>query len=284
MGLFSGLFGGGDKTDFGALFPDPPKLELTDIADFDNGINSIIEDYINIKNGTGRFDAIQSIFKPQEALINREFGIGTVPGDVFGEKTGALQRLRAGLNQRGLLDAGTSALLESQVEADRIRQLAEVFGNASVIQGNRELGALQALPNLFDTQFQTSNIQNNLDFFNAERKFAQDERRNLATEADRLQRNANEAAFGSGLLQLGGAALGSFFGPAGTALGSQIGGAFGGANQRYSGGSLPNFFGTSSTFGQSNPLLKSSFGTTGGGSGLSTPSFSNFFSALTGGF
>ena len=114
-------------------------------------------------------------------------------GDVYGGKAGALQQLRDSLNKRGLLDSGTSGLLESQVYADRNRQLADLFGQAKQMQRQEYFGALQKLQELYPERFEIRNIPNYLSYFNATNDYNAALQRNAATEGSRLARNASRA-------------------------------------------------------------------------------------------
>lgn len=193
MGFFSSLFGGGDKTDFGAIYPEPPKLRVDDADKFLAQIDQLIGEYDSVRDGTNMFDAIKFVYEPQKAELDRLYGIGTLPGDTYGAKSGALQQLQAGMNQRGLLDTGTSGLLESQVYADRNRQLADLFGQSKQIQRDDYFDSLTNLERLFPQRFEVRNIPNAVNYMNDMNSYNVATQRNSATEGDRLMRNAQEA-------------------------------------------------------------------------------------------
>lgn len=211
MGFFSNLFGK-NKVNYGELYPDPPQLRVDDADIYLKQIDSIINDYEGIRTGDNSFDAIKYLYQPQEALVNREYGIGTTPGDTYGSKAGAMQRLDASLNQRGLLDSGTSGLLESQLESDRIRQLAGLFGDAKQVQRQEYFDALGKLEGLFPQRFEVRNIPNAVQYFNDVNNYNVAGQRNAATTAGRLTRDANQMASIGNLIGVVGSTVGSAFG------------------------------------------------------------------------
>jgi hypothetical protein len=186
------------------------------------------------------FDYMKFLYEPQAAELNRMYGIGAQPGDAYSGYGGTLQRTLAGLNQRGLADAGTSGVILAQIEADRNRQLAELFGQAKGLQRQDIDSAYSNLGQLYPAQFETAQIQPNINYSNAMSRFNQDYLRNSA------QQNYEGSRSGSPWTSLAGMAVGSLFGPAGAAVGSQIGSQFGGggwAQPQSSGFNFSNLFG-----------------------------------------
>ena len=190
MGFFSDLFGGGKKTDFGAIYKEPPQLRIDDAQVWLQQLDDLIREYDGIKTGTNTFDAVKYMYEPQAATINREYGIGVDPRDIFGAKNGALQRRQAEMNARGLLDTGTSAIIEAQLESNRARDLADLMGQAKQVQRAEYFDALNNLERLFPQRFEVRNINNINDFNNAMRSYNVGFQRDVATEADRLARAA----------------------------------------------------------------------------------------------
>lgn len=167
MGLFGDLFGGGKKPDIGAMYPDYPQLKVDDAGLYLNQIDGLVKQYEDISTGNSMFDAVKFMYEPQKQLIDAQYGIGGPSGDVFSSKTGALADLQAGLNKRGLLDAGTSGLLESQLYANRARDLANIFGQAKQVQKSDFDNSLVQLQGLYPQRFDVRNIPNAVDYFNA---------------------------------------------------------------------------------------------------------------------
>lgn len=193
MGFFSSLFGKSKKTDFGSIYPEPPRLRVDDADKFLAQIDQLIGEYDSVRDGTNMFDAIKFVYEPQKAELDRLYGIDTLPGDTYGAKGGALQQLQAGMNQRGLLDSGTSGLLESQVYADRNRQLADLFGQSKQIQRDDYFDSLTNLERLFPQRFEVRNIPNAVNYMNDMNSYNVATQRNSATEGDRLMREAQQS-------------------------------------------------------------------------------------------
>lgn len=204
MGFFSDLFGGGKKTDFGKIYPEPPKLRVDDADVFLQQIDDLIGEYESVKSGDNMFDAIRFIYEPQKAELDRLYGIGTQAGDTYGAKSGALQELQNNLNKRGLLDSGTSGLLESQVYADRNRQLADLFGGAKEVQRDDYFNSLANLERLFPQRFEVRNIPNTVNYMNDINSYNVATQRNAATEGDRLMRAAQSAGKWASIFNAGG--------------------------------------------------------------------------------
>jgi hypothetical protein len=249
-----GLFGKKSKPNFGELYKDPPQYQLApgSYDKYQGQIQSLVDLFGRRSRGEDQFDYMKYLYEPQEAALNRQYGIGTAPGDIYSQGAGSIQRTLAGLNQRGLGDAGTSGLILAQLEADRNRQLAELFGQARIAQRGDIDQAYSNLGELYPAQFEAAQIQPNINYANAMANFNQDFNRTNAHQ------NYEATKPGSPWPALLGAAAGGIIGgPAGASIGSSIGGQFGGggwAQPQSSGGGL---------FGGMN--LGNIFGSGGGG-------------------
>ena len=193
MGLFESIFGIDKKENIGALIPNPPQFNLAEGSDvqFQQGIQSLIDTFQRRSTGQDQFDFIKFLFEPQLTRLNQAFGIGSRgTGELgpLGRRQGALGRLEADLQRRGLFDTGTSAVLQAQLESERAAKEAELFGQAKQLQRADIDASLQSLANLFPTRFQAQNIQPQIDFFNAQNRFNAELARNNTTLSQRQRR------------------------------------------------------------------------------------------------
>lgn len=218
MEFFSDLFGGNNKPDIGAMYPDPPKLHIDDADIFLNQVDSLVKQYEDISTGKSMFDAVKYIYEPQKALIDAQYGIGGPSGDVFSAKSGALADLRAGLNKRGLLDAGTSGLLESQLYANRAGDLADLMGQAKQTQRNEFYTALQNLQTLYPQRFDVRNIPNVVDYMNATNQFNLADAPRASAQAAYNAAQGPKTFLGQIVPQIAQIAGGYFGGPVGAQL------------------------------------------------------------------
>jgi hypothetical protein len=214
--------GSKSKPNFGGLYPDPPAYSLLpgSLDKYQGQIQSLVDLFGRRADGTDQFDYMKFLYGPQETQVNSLFGINRAPGD---QTPGALQRTNAGLNQRGLLDTGTSGVIQAQLEASRANQLANLFGQSKILQRGDIDEAIAALGQLYPAQFTTNQIQPNINYQNAIEKFNQDFRRNSAQQSYEASKPGNPWA------SIIGSTVGSLFGPAGASIGGSIG-------QQFSGG------------------------------------------------
>lgn len=264
MGLFSSLFGGSRKQDYSQLIPDPPAFSLApgSLSGYTGGLQQLIDVFQNRASGNDQFDAVKYIYGPQETLLNQQYGINTTPGDIYASRTGALPQTLASMNQRGLLDTGTSGIVEAQLRSNLANQLASLFGQAKQTQRTDVDNSLNNLHQLFPEQFQAQNIQSQIDYDNAMNNYNTLLQRNQATVGQQQQRDANKSAawqsgIGLGLAPFtGGASLG-LAGGAATSQGG-AGGIFGGGSTPMNFSFLKNLFGgqkSSAPGNTSSPLL-----------------------------
>ena len=200
MGFFSDLFGGGSKTDFGALLPDPPELRIDDADLFLDQIDDLISTFDRRRTGSDQFDFVRFLFEPQARRLDREFGLGA-PGtltdlpnrrnDLFA-RGGILPRTLQRLNATGNLDAGTAAAVSAQLESELARQKDDAFSEAKILQRQDIDNALANLERLFPTRFEVRNIPNVVAFQNDLARFNAESERNIATESARKERRARK--------------------------------------------------------------------------------------------
>jgi len=237
MGLFSSLFGGSKKIDYSQMIPDPPRFSLADgsLGQYTGGLQQLIDVFNQQSQGQGLFDALQYIYGPQETALNQQYGINTNPGDIYSQRTGILPKTLASMNSRGLLDTGTSGIIEAQLRSNLANQNSQNYGAAKQIQSQQQQDALSALNQLFPQRFQAQNIQSQVDYDNAMNQYNTLLNRNAATvgQQQSMQANKNSAIdslFGLGLGALGGAASGAgLFGSFGKIGGGGARGAMAGA-------------------------------------------------------
>ena len=276
--FFSSLFGGSRKQNYGDLIPNPPAFSYApgSTDQYSGGIQNLIDLFTQKSEGKGLFDALQYVYGPQANELRQNYGIDTNPGDIFSQRTGALPQTLASLNKRGLLDTGTSGIIEGQLRSNLSNELARAYGGAKQQQSQEQTASLDALHQLFPERFQAQNLQTQADYQNQMNNYNALLQRNQATVAQQAQMDQNTASrnqslFGLGLSAFGGGLQGAgtfgSFGQLGTGLGAFGQGALGNVTGAYNPTqqyALQNIFGnknqnqTSSLpgFGGS-PLLKS---------------------------
>ncbi len=276
MGLFSSLFGGSRKQDFGSLIPAPPQFQLAQGSQgqYLGGIQDLIDVFSRRSQGQDQFDALQYIYGPQATELRQNYGIDTDPRDIYSQRTGALPKTLASLNQRGLLDTGVSGIIEGQLRSNLANELARAYGGAKTMQRQDIDAAYSNLSQLFPQRFQAQNIQNQIDYENALNKYNVDLQRNAATANQQQSMAANKASaiqsgLGLGLSALMGGMGGAGLFGSGSAIGSggfggftagALGGATGSYNP-YQQMSLKNIFGNNNSgsiapSNQGSPLLR----------------------------
>lgn len=213
MGLFSSIFGGGKKIDYGSMIPDPPKFSLQpgSLDQYTSGIQNLLDVFGKRASGEDQFDYLKYVYGPQETALNQQYGINTNPGDVYSQRTGVLPQTLASLNKRGLLDTGTSGVIEGQLRSNLANKLGELFGQAKQNQRSDIDAALENLHGLYPELFQAKNIQSQIDYDNANNAYNALINRNMATVNQQQQRSANKAnIFNQGLGLLTSAFTGGF--------------------------------------------------------------------------
>lgn len=245
MGLFSSIFGGSKKVDYSRMVPDPPKFNLAQGSQ--EGYVGGLQDLINVFNrrsqGEDQFDYLSYVYGPQANELRQNYGIDTNQGDIYSQRTGALPQTLASLNKRGLLDTGTSGIIEGQLRSNLANELARAYGGAKTMQRGDIDNSLQALSSLFPQRFQAENIGSQIDYDNAMNGYQALLQRNALTQQQSDQNRARkEDAWNQGI-ELAMAAVGGGLGGAGMlGAGSQIGaGGMAGAGQ----GALQSLFGRS---------------------------------------
>lgn len=195
MGLFDSIFGGSKKTDYGSLIPNPPHYQLAPGSNeqYLGGINQLIDVFNNRASGNDIFDAIKYIFEPQAQQLRQLYGIDTQPGDIYSQRTGSLPQTLASLNSRGLLDTGTSGVVEAQLRSNLNNQLGQAYGSAKTLQRQDIDNALANLHQLFPERFSVQNIPSQIDYNNQLGDYNATLQRNLATANQQQQRSANRA-------------------------------------------------------------------------------------------
>ncbi len=253
--FFSKLFGIPGKQNYSELIPEPPKFSLAPGSQqgYVSGLQQLIDVFQNRASGNDQFDYMKYIYGPQEEQLRRLFGIDTQPGDIYSTKSGSLPQTMASMNQRGLLDTGTSALIEGQQRADLNSQLAQLFGQAKVGQKQDVDAAYSNLHQLFPEQFQAQNIQSQVDYDNAMNSYNALLQRNAATAEGQATRNSAV----SGALQGG---LGALFGAAGGGMAGMgmFGGTplAGGGGAGFATGALGNLFGQTNPYAQLKNIIQ----------------------------
>lgn len=258
MGLFSSIFGGGKKTNWGEMIPDPPSYSLApgSLGQYTGGLQDLIDVFQRRSQGTDPFDVISYIYGPQATELRQNYGIDTNPGDIYSSRTGALPQTLASLNSRGLLDTGTSGIIEGQLRSNLANELARAYGGAKTTQRQDIDNSLQALSQLFPQRFEAQNIQSQVDYDNSMNRYNALLNRNMATVGDQQQRQAQRGDMFQGLLGTGLNFLTGGFGGGG---GFNIGNALGNVTGTYNPYDSylknlfqPNSYGTSS-YGTSIP-------------------------------
>ena len=230
MSLFGSLFGSGRKTDWSQMIPNPPHLSLApgSQSGYQGGIQNLLDTFGRRSRGEDQFDYLRFLFEPQQNYLNQQYGINTNPGDVYSSRTGALPQTLASLNQRGLLDSGTSGVIEAQLRSDQANKLAELFGQSKQLQRQDIDTSLDALNQLYPTMFDVQNIQPNLDYQNQMADYQALLSRNQATVGGQQARDQQKSSLFGNVLGLAAAPF--------TGGGSLFGNALGGIRNLFGGG------------------------------------------------
>ena len=216
--FFDKLFGISDKKNYSELIPEPPKFSLAPGSQqgYVGGLQELIDVFNRRSQGQDMFDALTYIYGPQATELRQNYGIDTNPGDIYSQRTGALPQTLASLNSRGLLDTGTSGIIEGQLRSNLANELARAFGGAKTMQRQDIDNSLSALAQLFPQRFQAQNIQSQIDYDNAMNSYNALLNRNAATAQGQATRqgqvsNALQGGLGLGLNFI----TGGFAGPTG---------------------------------------------------------------------
>lgn len=221
MGLFDSLFGGGKKIDYNSVIPNPPQFQLAPGSNeqYLGGINQLIDVFNNRAQGNDIFDALKYIYEPQAQQLRQQYGIDTDPGDIFSQRSGSLPQTLASLNSRGLLDTGTSGVIEAQLRSNLNNELGRAFGSAKTLQRQDIDSALSNLHSLFPERFSAQNIPSQINYNNQLGDYNATLQRNLATANQQQQRSSNQAGLFGDIFGLaaapftGGASLAGLFSP-----------------------------------------------------------------------
>jgi hypothetical protein len=205
MGLF-----GNKKVDWSQMIPDPPAYTLANgsAENYLAGIEQLLSTFQNRANGTDMFDYLKFLFEPQKAELSKQYGIDVDPNDVYSQNSGVLPQTLASMNKRGLLDTGTSGVIEGQTRSDYANQVAKLFGESKQLQRNDIDNSLNALGQLFPARFNVANIPNQVNYSNAMNNYNALLNRNQATVAQQQ----SSMPWYQTVLQAGGNAAGNFFG------------------------------------------------------------------------
>lgn len=268
-----GLFSKKSKPNFGEIYQPPPTFSYAPgtINQYSGGLQGLIDTFTNRSQGNDIFDYVKYLFDPQAAALRQSYGIDTNSGDTYARGSGVLPQTLAGLNKRGLLDSGTSGVIEAQTRSNLENQLSQLFGTAKGLQRQDIDQSLEALNQLYPQRFQVGNMQTMADYQNAMNNWQQDQNRALATAS---YQQSQPSTFQQ-IAPILGQGISALFGGAGN-IGSGIMSLFGGGN-RGGGGFNQQSFQTSqppqgynfgfNPFGNvnKNPLsVQSSRGTMGG--------------------
>lgn len=180
-----GLFGKKKKPDIGSIYKDPPQRQIDQAAydKYKQGYNYLTNTFENRANGNDIFDYIKFLFEPQKTALLQDYGLTDDPNDVYHNQTGSLAKTNAGLNARGLLDTGTSGVVEAQLRSNANNKIAELFGNAKQLQREDINNALDALHTLYPENFQIADIPYELAYNNAMNSYNVGVQRNAAQQA-----------------------------------------------------------------------------------------------------
>lgn len=233
---------GRKKPDIGAIYPDfPDRTYNTAYYDkYLGGVDSLVNTFTNRSQGNDIFDYIKFLFEPQKTQLMKDYGISDNPADVYSSSTGVLPKTLAGMNSRGLLDTGTSGVVEGQVRSNAADRLAELFGQSKQLQRQDIDASLQALDQLYPAQFQVANIPNEINYFNAVNDYNVGVQRNAAQQNYEASQGPKTlwGQFAPQIGQLAGSAIGNIFAPGiGGEIGGQLGKFAGGASTNDKGGS-----------------------------------------------
>lgn len=222
MSWLSDLFNGNKKTDFGAIYPDPPKLRLDDYDLWLTQIDQLIGDWDKIRTGESMFDAVKFIYEPQRAMLEQAYGLGA-PGAMSGPNSlgesndlfargGTIPRTLSQMNATGTLDSGTAGIVRAQLESQMNKDLSGLFGQAKEVQRGDYFNSLDQLRSLYPERFEVRNIPNYLDYMNATNQYNVASQRNAATESNRLATLAGKNQAMANLFGAGGDAVAGYFG------------------------------------------------------------------------
>lgn len=273
------------KPDIGAIYPEPPQRGIDQAAydRYKGGYNYLTDTFERRSRGEDIFDYIKFLFEPQKTSLLQEYGLSEDPNDVYSRQSGSLAKTNASLNSRGLLDSGTSGVVEAQLRSNANNKLAELFGNAKQLQRQDIDNALDALHTLYPENFQIADIPYALAYDNAMNSYNVGVRRNSAQQAYEASQGP-KTFFGQiapVLGQVAGTAIGGAFGgPMGASVGGELGKAGGNlfagsqAGSNWNGGSsglnldfLKNIFGSSNSTNKSSTVNQT------------TPGVGNLFSS-----
>lgn len=279
MGLFDSLLGKRNKPDIGAQYRQPPQRTYDQEAfkRLVSGYNDLTGTFERRSRGEDVFDYIKYLFEPQRTYLNQEYGITGDPADVYSSRTGVLPQALASMNSRGLLDTGTSGLVEGQIRSNASNKLAELFGNAKQLQRQDINDALETLHTLYPENFQIADIPHSIAYGNAIGNYNVDMARTAAQTAYE-QSQGPKTLYGKLAPMLGQAAGTAIGGPIGGSIGKTLFSGNGGYlyNQRQAqdgvgGGGSNDLFGGldfSSIFGGKNKSTARSASNAYGGAGL----------------
>lgn len=189
--FFNKLFGISDKQNYSELIPEPPKFSLAPGSQnaYTGGLQELIDVFNRRSQGQDQFDAMSYIYGPQATQLRQNYGIDTDPRDIYSQRAGQLPQLMASMNSRGLLDTGTSGILEGQMRSNLANELARAFGESKTMQRQDIDNSLSALAQLFPQRFQAQNIQSQVDYDNALNSYNALLSRNAATAQGQATRN-----------------------------------------------------------------------------------------------
>lgn len=279
----------GLKPDIGAQYRQPPQRTYDQEAfkRLVSGYNDLTGTFERRSRGEDVFDYIKYLFEPQKTYLNQEYGITGDPSDIYSSRTGVLPQTLASMNAKGLLDTGTSGLVEGQIRSNASNKIAELFGNAKQLQRQDIDDALATLHTLYPENFNIADIPHSIAYGNAIGNYNVDMARTAAQTAYE-QSQGPKTLFGQMaplIGQVAGTAIGSLGGPGGAMIGGQIGGQLGVMGQRnaagstWSGGGSNDLFGGldfSSIFGGKNKSTAKSTSNAYGGAGLEGYNYNPF--------
>jgi hypothetical protein len=256
MSWLSDLFNGNKKTDFGAIYPDPPKLRLDDYDLWLTQIDQLIGDWDKIRTGESMFDAVKFIYEPQRAMLEQAYGLGA-PGAMSGPNSlgetndlfargGTIPRTLSQMNATGTLDSGTAGIVRAQLESQMNKDLSGLFGQAKEVQRGDYFNSLDQLRSLYPERFEVRNIPNYLDYMNATNQYNVASQRNAATEGNRLATLASKN-------QAMGSLFGSSIDKVASAFGIPTGGMFGNIGGDLANTGMSQYNGTGANLNASMP-------------------------------
>jgi len=159
---FTGMFGGKKQKakSMEELYGPPPQrgYDQAEYNRYKAGYNDLTSTFERRSKGEDIFDYIKFLFEPQKTALLQDYGLTNDPNDVYHNQSGSLAKTNANLNSRGLLDTGTSGVVEGQLRSNANNKLAELFGNAKQLQKTEIDNALDALHTLYPENFQIADI------------------------------------------------------------------------------------------------------------------------------